>query len=105
MRTTRKNFDAERNWVLVYAILKTGNVQSIYMSSRIQKQLYKEAKKHISLDELHRYFQYPYHDDSGKALIRHQHGHKHHLHVRFRCEDWNRRCRARSRQKLKKKKS
>ncbi len=98
MRTTRKNFDAERNWVLIYAILKTGNVQSIYMSSRIQKQLYKEAKKHIPEAELHQYFQYPWHDDSAKAIIRHQSGHKNHFHVRFRCEDWNRRCRARSRQ-------
>ena len=103
--TTQKNFDAERNWVLIYALLQTGNVQSIYMSSRLQKLLYKEAKKHVPEEELRRYFQYPWHEDSATAVIHHQHGHKNHFHVRFRCEDWNHRCRARSRQQLAKKSS
>ncbi|MCA9689495.1 MAG: penicillin-insensitive murein endopeptidase [Myxococcales bacterium] len=101
-RTTSQNFDLERNWFLVQSLIETGNVQAIYMSSKRQRQIYPEAKKHLSEEELKRYFQYPFHDESHKAIIRHQSGHKNHLHVRFRCEDWNGRCRARSRSHKKK---
>ncbi len=98
VRTTSKNFDLQRNWELVEAILNTGNVQSIYMSARVQRRLYKHAKASgVPQALLDTYFQHPRRPGSELAVIRHSRGHHNHFHVRFRCEDWNRRCRARSR--------
>ncbi len=98
VRTTSKNFDVQKNWELVEALLNTGNVQSIYMSARIQRRLYKEAKKRgVPQALLDTYFQHPRRPGSEHAVIRHSRGHHNHLHVRFRCEGWNRRCRALSR--------
>lgn len=90
------NFDAEKNWALVEAILKTGQVQTIYMSKKLQKLLHKEAQKHLGEAELAALFEYPLTAESPHAVIQHWRGHANHMHVRFVCEPGNRRCRARS---------
>lgn len=91
---TRANFDAEKNWFLVHEMIKSGNVETIFISKKLQPLLYEEAKKELAPEELAEIFQHPRHEDSAKAIIRHWKGHRDHMHVRFRCEADNRRCRG-----------
>lgn len=88
------NFDAEKNWFLMHEMIKTGNVEAIFVSKRLQKLLYAEAVKHLDDAELATIFQYPRTAETKDPLIRHWKGHRDHMHVRFRCEDDNRRCRS-----------
>ncbi len=90
-----QNFDAEKNWFLVHELLKSGQVQTIYMSKRLQKILHREAAKVLSEDELAQTFEYPRTAQSPHATIQHWRGHHDHMHVRFKCEPGNRRCRPR----------
>lgn len=89
------NFDAEKNWALIQAILDTGEVQTIYVAKKLQKLLHKEAAKHLGEAELAALFEYPRTTESPNAKIQHWRGHANHMHVRFKCEPGNRRCRAR----------
>ena len=89
------NFDAEKNWALIQAILDTGEVQTIYIAKKLQKLLHKEAAKHLGEAELAALFEYPRTAESPNAKIQHWRGHANHMHVRFKCEPGNRRCRAR----------
>lgn len=91
-----RNFDAEKNWALVESLLKTDQVQTIYISKKLQKLLHKEAKKHLGEAELAALFEYPKTAESPHAKIQHWRGHSNHMHVRFLCEAGNRRCSARS---------
>jgi murein endopeptidase len=92
-----RNFDAEKNWALVQALVETGQVQTIYISKKLQKLLHKEAQKHLDDAQLAALFEYPHTSESPHALIQHWRGHANHMHVRFKCEPGNRRCRARHR--------
>lgn len=92
---SERNFDAEKNWTLIKAILDTGQVQSIYVSKKLQKLLHREAAKHLGAAELASLFEYPRTAESPRATIQHWRGHSNHMHVRFKCEADNRRCRAR----------
>ncbi len=92
-----QNFDAEKNWALVQAILATDQVQTIYIAKKLQKLLHKEAAKHLSEAELTALFEFPRSPGSATATIQHWRGHANHMHVRFKCEPGNRRCRARQR--------
>lgn len=91
------NFDAEKNWALVQAILASDQVQTIYIAKKLQKLLHKEAAKHLGQAELTALFEYPRSPGSATAKIQHWRGHANHMHVRFNCEPGNRRCRARHR--------
>jgi murein endopeptidase len=92
------NLDVEKNWYLIHEMIKSGDVESIFISSRLQPLLYAEAKRHLTEEELSGLFQYPRSAPGSKdAVIRHWSGHRNHMHVRFRCEDWNSRCRSRGR--------
>lgn len=88
------NFDAEKNWFLIHEMIKSGAVEAIFISKKLQPLLYEEAKKALAPEELAAIFQHPRHEDSAKAIIRHWKGHRDHMHVRFRCEAENRRCRG-----------
>lgn len=90
-----RNFDAEKNWALIQSILKSGEVQTIYVARKLQKLLHKEAAKHLSEAELAELFEYPRTPNSPHAKIQHWRGHANHMHVRFLCEKGNRRCRSR----------
>ncbi len=94
-RMGESTLDAEKSWFLIHEMIKSGNVDTIFISSRLQKFLYREAKAQgLPEEELRRIFQHPRHEDSPSAIIKHWRGHVNHMHVRFRCEDWNTRCRG-----------
>lgn len=94
-RMSKDTLDVEKTWFLVHEMIKSGNVDTIFISSRLQRLLYKEAKAQgLSDEELHRIFQHPRHAESPRAIIKHWRGHVNHMHVRFRCEQWNGRCRG-----------
>ncbi len=92
---SERNFDVEKNWFLIQEILKSGNVETIYISKKLQKLLYKEAARTLSEPELAALFEYPRTDASPHAVLQHWRGHHDHMHVRFQCEPGNRRCRSR----------
>lgn len=94
-RMGESTLDAEKSWFLIHELIKSGNVDTIFISSRLQKFLYRAAKAEgLPEEELRRIFQHPRHPDSPSAIIKHWRGHVNHMHVRFRCEDWNSRCRG-----------
>ena len=90
-----RNFDAAKNWYLIQEILNSGQVQTIYVSKKLQKLLHREAAKSLPEAELAALFEYPRTEQSPTAVIQHWKGHHNHMHVRFQCEPGNRRCRAR----------
>ena len=80
----RDRLDAEKTWTFVEALLRTRQVQYIFMDRRIQEDLYDHARKSgWSPRVLDGLFQYP--AGSKRSVIRHLHGHADHMHVRFRC--------------------
>lgn len=93
-RMHRGNFDAEKNWYLIHEMIKTGNVETIFVSRKLQPLLYEEAKKELSPEALAEIFQHPRVEGVTSPVIRHWRGHHDHMHVRFRCEADNRRCRG-----------
>jgi murein endopeptidase len=103
-RATPRDFDTERNWALIRALVETGNVQQIYVSAGLQKLLKKHAAKDLGPEELAVYF---WDDAAGpqqEPILKHQDGHRDHMHVRFACEPENPRCRSKSIDRTKKKK-
>lgn len=103
-RATPRDFDVERNWALIRALVETGTVQQIYVSAGLQRLLRKHAAKELSPQELAVYF---WDEDAGpqqRPVLKHQDGHRDHMHVRFECEPENARCRSRSIDRKKKKK-
>lgn len=95
-RADEQNFDVEKNWVLIKALVDTGEVQQIFISSRLQRLLRPLAREQLSDEEFARYFWVPGHDSEQAPILKHWDGHRDHMHVRFRCEDGNNRCRSRS---------
>lgn len=95
-RANEKNFDAEKNWVLIKALVDTGQVQSIFISSRLQRLLRPVARRELDDAEFGRYFRVTGSDPMQAPIISHEDGHRDHMHVRFRCEAGNPRCRSRS---------
>lgn len=79
---TAKNLDLARNWALVRALVVRTDVETIFLDTRIQKQLYKYALS-IAEDQewLDRVFGFV--RGSRDAIIKHVTGHKTHYHVRF----------------------
>ncbi len=89
-RTDQVDWDV--TWKLVRAMLDTGQVVFIFLSSTRQKHLYEAAVRAgtsaAMLDEL---LQYP--RRAATAIIRHSRGHTKHFHVRFTCAEGETRCR------------
>ena len=94
-RMNERNFDVEKNWYLIQELLKSGKVETIFISKKLQKLLYKEAAKTLSEPELAALFEYPRTEASPHAVLQHWRGHGDHMHVRFQCEPGNSRCRSR----------
>ena len=86
LRTTEETFDAAANWFVVKRLLASGEVQSIYMSAKVQRWLREQAIANVGADAARTYFE----------SISHEHGHRHHMHVRFRCPDGHDACRERT---------
>ena len=96
-RADEETFDAERNWFLVKALIETGNVQQIFMSSRLQKLIMPLAERELSPEQMARYFRRANPDPRSPSIVKHWKGHLDHMHVRFRCEEGNARCVSKSR--------
>jgi hypothetical protein len=90
------NFDVEKNWVLIKALVETGEVQTIFISRKLQRLLEPVARQDIGEEALGRYFWRPGGGPEQDPILRHWDGHRDHMHVRFRCEPGNARCRSRS---------
>ncbi|MFO0635505.1 MAG: penicillin-insensitive murein endopeptidase [Nannocystaceae bacterium] len=93
---TPKNLDVARTWAFVQALLDTGEVQQIFISSKIQKLLAREARKTLPPEQVALIFSAVNRDPKIHTLVRHEHGHRDHMHVRFVCEAGNLRCRTSS---------
>ncbi|MDD9934503.1 MAG: penicillin-insensitive murein endopeptidase [Myxococcales bacterium] len=86
------DIDWKASWELVKALLRTGEVQYIFISRARQRHLYRAARADgLSVQEVGEIIQYP--RRAQTAVVRHSPGHDKHMHVRFRCADWERRCR------------
>ena len=79
-------------WSLVKALIRTGEVQYIFLTRARQRLLYKAAQAdgfdRVALGEI---LQYP--RRAQTAIVRHASGHTKHMHVRFRCAPSERHCR------------
>lgn len=84
--------DWDSTWKLVKAMLDTGQVVFIFLSSSRQKHLHAAAlRAGASPELLAEVVQYP--RRAATAIIRHSRGHTKHFHVRFTCADYEARCR------------
>lgn len=92
-RATVETLDAERTWFFVRELLRTGEVQHIYMGLRLQRRLYEHALTTEDRGDLDQYFRWASDDPRTPAVIRYQRGHHDHMHVRFRCPAGHPRCR------------
>jgi murein endopeptidase len=85
--------DWDATWALLQAIVATGEVQYIFLSTSRQKLLYKAAKRAgASKDMLERMIQYPRKSGSNDGIVRDESGHTAHFHVRFTCAPNETRC-------------
>lgn len=81
-RATTRTIHRERMFFLVKALIDTGDVEVIFLDRRLQRALYRHARKQgYTDDDLRHMFQYPF---GWGATIRHWKGHDDHIHVRFR---------------------
>lgn len=81
-------------WALMRAFIDTGQVQYIFLSYHLQKQLYRAARLMGETPEsLEALIQYPRAFRNKKGLVRHSKGHDRHFHLRFKCGPRDRRCR------------
>jgi murein endopeptidase len=84
--------DWDVTWKLVRAMLDTGQVVFVFLTSNRQKYLYDAAvRAGTSVEVLNDLIQYPRH--ARTAVIRHSRGHTKHVHVRFTCASYETRCR------------
>jgi hypothetical protein len=80
--------DYERLWAFVDLLERSGEVAQIYMSPRIQRQLYRYARSRgASERRLKTMFQYGDGRRPKVTMIRHSRGHRDHLHIRFETAD------------------
>jgi murein endopeptidase len=85
--------DWDATWALLQAIVATGEVQYIFLSTSRQKRLYQAAKRAgASKDLIERMLQYPRKSGSNDGIIRDESGHTAHFHVRFTCAANETRC-------------
>ena len=85
--------DWDATWALIQALVATGEVQYIFLSTSRQKFLHKAAKRAgASKDMIERMIQYPNSSGSNSGIVRHSKGHTAHFHVRFTCAANEARC-------------
>ena len=79
-----KELDIPRQWALFEALMRTGQVEYLFVSYPLQAALHAYARKHgWSEKRLHNVFQWPRHRRQKVGIIRYEHGHHDHFHVRF----------------------
>ena len=85
--------DWDATWGLIQALVATGEVQYIFLTTDRQKRVYEAAKRAgASKDMLERLLQYPNKKGSNHGVVRHEPGHTAHIHVRFSCAANETRC-------------
>lgn len=85
------NWDA--TWALILALVATGEVEYIFLTTDRQKHLLKAAKRAgASKDMIERILQYPETSGNKNGIVRNQPGHTAHIHVRFSCAANETRC-------------
>jgi murein endopeptidase/LysM repeat protein len=78
--------DWDATWALILALVSTGEVEYIFLTTDRQKHLLKAAKRAgASKDLIERMLQYPETSGNKNGIVRNQKGHTAHIHVRFRC--------------------
>jgi hypothetical protein len=81
-------------WALVRALVDGGQVQVVFLESKLQRRLYEaarwEGESHERLGELLQVLD----PERYGTIVRHSHGHDGHLHVRFRCGPADTDCRG-----------
>jgi len=86
------DIDWKATWELVKALLRTGEVQYIFLTRSRQRHLYAAARADgMALSALGDIVQFP--RRAQTAIVRHAPNHTKHLHVRFTCAQAERRCR------------
>ena len=83
MKTTARSLDTARTWAFIDLLLQSGLVEKMFIDYRLQKQLYKYARRtrKYKAIELDRIFAYP---QWKGGIINHLKGHADHIHVRFK---------------------
>lgn len=87
-QSERRRWDVPRTWALISAFQNTGAVEMIFLDYRLQRVLYRYAKRELGLDSaaLGKVFEYPNRRRPKgpiRSLLVHSPGHRDHLHVRF----------------------
>ncbi len=87
-KTAPYQLDLARQWTFIDTLLKTGQVQYIFMAYRLQKALYRHAKKQgVPKRRLKRIFQWPRRWTKRRGVIRFERGHGTHMHIRFKRDE------------------
>ncbi|MFO7565907.1 MAG: penicillin-insensitive murein endopeptidase [Enhygromyxa sp.] len=85
--------DWDATWSLILALVGTGEVEYIFLTTDRQKHLLKAAKRAgASKDLIERILQYPETRGNKNGIVRNQKGHTAHIHVRFTCAANETRC-------------
>ncbi len=85
--------DWDATWALILALVGTGEVEYIFLTTDRQKYLLKAAKRAgASKDLIDRILQYPETKGTKNGIVRNQKGHTAHIHVRFLCAANETRC-------------
>lgn len=86
------HIDWDASWQLVKALVRTGQVEGIFLSRPRQRFLRRAAMRDgLRGEALDAIIQYPH--TNLDAVVRHSRGHHKHIHVRFRCADYEAYCR------------
>jgi LysM repeat protein len=76
--------DVPRTWNFIRLLVKTGDVQYIFIGYNLQRVLYAHAEEQgVSEDELRQVFQFPRGRRAMTGIVRHEPGHTTHMHIRF----------------------
>ena len=78
--------DADRTWLFLQALIRSGRVQYAFITYDLQEPLYDAALRHgWTESQLRPIFQYPRPVDRLAGVIRHLKGHDNHSHIRMFC--------------------
>lgn len=89
------NLDLKRQWTLLQFWLRRKRVEAIFIDYRLQKLLYRYAKKKgATKEQLNEWFQYPRGRTFPLGVIRHYPKHSDHIHVRFICHKTDQTCKT-----------
>ncbi len=88
-----RDVDWDATWALMYELLRTNQVEYVFLESSRQKHLVRAAKRAgVSSAQLEKWVQYPRKAGTREGIVRHARGHGSHFHVRFFCGPHESRC-------------